>query len=361
MRREQQVELSAYDTQVVNAVRQEEAGTIQGAKLILSGELVAFPTETVYGLGANGLDGAAVSKIFLAKGRPTDNPLIEHIAKKSDVRKLWRRMPKQAQILMDTFWPGPLTLIAQKSDLVPAEVTAGLDTVAVRMPQNRTARALISKAGVPIAAPSANRSGRPSPTTAQHVLDDLKGRIPLIIDGGPCKYGVESTVLSLAGEPTILRPGAVTREMLSALIGEAQVADSILQPMKEGETAASPGMKYKHYAPNAEVVIVLGTPEQAARKINSLVREAEAEGKRCEIAATEQTKLYYKGKKHVVLGDRNEPVTLCANLFSALREMDEHADVIFAEGIEAKDEGLAYMNRLLRAAGFHVIDAGAHE
>lgn len=352
-------EAAAYDTQIVNAERQEEAGTIQGAKLILAGELVAFPTETVYGLGANGLDGTAVARIFAAKGRPADNPLIEHIAKKSDVRRLWRRIPKLAPILMDTFWPGPLTLIAPKSDQVPDEVTAGLDTVAVRLPQNKTARALIAKAGVPIAAPSANLSGRPSPTTAQHVMDDLGGRIPLIIDGGPCKYGVESTVLSLVGEPTILRPGAVTREMLSALIGEVQIANSVLTPMRDGETAASPGMKYKHYAPNAEVIIVSGTPEQTAKKINALVREAEADGKRCEIAASEQTKHFYKGKKHVVLGDRNEPITLCANLFSALREMDEQADVIFAEGIEAKDEGLAYMNRLLRAAGFHVVKADA--
>ena len=349
--------LPAFDTEVINAIRQEEAGTIQGAKLIQAGELVAFPTETVYGLGADGLNGEAVAKIFAAKGRPSDNPLIEHVAKKSDARKLWSRMPKQAQILMDTFWPGPLTIVAPKSDLVPDEVTAGLSTVAVRMPQNKTARALIAKSGVPIAAPSANRSGRPSPTTAQHVLDDLGGRIPLIIDGGPCKYGVESTVLSLVGEPTILRPGAITREMLAALIGEVHISASILNPMKAGEIAASPGMKYQHYAPSADVIIVQGNPEQTAKRINALYREAEAEGRSVEIAATEQTKLFYRGKRHLVLGDRNEPETLCASLFSALRDMDTRADLILAEGIPAEDEGLAYMNRLLRAAGFHVIDA----
>ena len=350
-------ELPAFDTEVINAIRQEEAGTIQGAKLIQAGELVAFPTETVYGLGADGLNGDAVAKIFAAKGRPSDNPLIEHVAKKSDVRKLWSRMPKQAQILMDTFWPGPLTIVAPKSELVPDEVTAGLGTVAVRMPQNKTARALITKSGVPIAAPSANRSGRPSPTTAQHVLDDLGGRIPLIIDGGPCKYGVESTVLSLVGEPTILRPGAITREMLAAVIGEVQVSASILNPMKVGEVAASPGMKYQHYAPSAEVIVVQGNPEQTSKRINALYREAEAEGRTVEIAATEQTKLFYRGKRHLVLGNRNEPETLCASLFSALRDMDTRADLILAEGIPAEDEGLAYMNRLLRAAGFHVIDA----
>jgi len=347
----------AFDTEVINAIRQEEAGTIQGAKLIQAGELVAFPTETVYGLGADGLNGEAVAKIFAAKGRPADNPLIEHIAKKSDVRRLWSRMPKQAQILMDTFWPGPLTLIAPKSDIVPDEVTAGLDTVAVRMPLNKTARALIAKAGVPIAAPSANRSGRPSPTTAQHVLDDLGGRIPLILDGGACKYGVESTVLSLVGEPTILRPGAITREMLESLIGEVRVSASILNPMKDGEVAASPGMKYQHYAPSAEVIVVQGTPEKTAKRINTLYRAAEAEDRTVEIAATEQTKQYYRGKQYLVLGDRNEPETLCANLFSALREMDTRSELILAEGIPAEDEGLAYMNRLLRAAGFHVIDA----
>ena len=361
MRKQEEEATAAFDTQIISAVQQEEAGTIQGARLIQAGELVAFPTETVYGLGANGLDGAAVAKIFAAKGRPADNPLIEHVAKKSDVRQLWSRMPKQAQILMDTFWPGPLTLVGPKSDIVPEEVTAGLNTVAVRMPQNKTARALIAKAGVPIAAPSANRSGRPSPTTAQHVMDDLCGRIPLIIDGGPCKYGVESTVLSLEGTPTILRPGAITREMLASLIGEVRVSGSILTPMKEGEVAASPGMKYQHYAPNAEVVVVQGTPEQAAKRINALYREAEAQGRTAEIASTEQTKQFYKGKRQLVLGDRNEPVTLCANLFSALREMDTRADFILAEGIPAEDEGLAYMNRLLRAAGFRVIDAASEQ
>ncbi len=355
--RRKESETLAYQTQVINVERQEEAGTAQAAKLIQNGEIVAFPTETVYGLGANGLCGEAVEKIFVAKGRPADNPLIEHVSKKSDVRRLWMRTPKFAQILMDTFWPGPLTLIAQKSDCVPDEVTAGLNTVAVRMPLNKTARSLIAKAGVPIAAPSANRSGRPSPTTAQHVLDDMDGRIPLILDGGPCKYGVESTVLSLVGAPTILRPGAITREMLEAVIGEVRVANSILNPMRDGEIAASPGMKYKHYAPNAEVVVVNGEPERVARVINALYRQSEVEGIDCEIAATEQTKHFYKGKKYVILGDRETPGTLCANLFTALREMDKRADRIYAEGIPSDQEGLAYMNRLLRAAGFKMIEA----
>ena len=342
-------------TEVILTAVQEEAGTRLGAEIIKSGGLVAFPTETVYGLGANGLDGAAVLRIFEAKGRPNDNPLILHVSKKSDVGKLWMRMPKFARELMDTFWPGPLTLIGPKSDIVPYEATAGLETVAVRMPLDRTARSLIAKAGVPIAAPSANLSGRPSPTNARHVLADMDGRIPLILDGGPCKYGVESTVLSLVGAPTILRPGAVTREMLESVIGEVRLASSVLSPLKSGEVAASPGMKYKHYAPKAEVVVVLGAPNETAREIRALYEEKEAEGVRCTIAATEETKKFYKGKKYVILGKRSQPETLCASLFTALRDMDEDADMILAEGIEPDSYGLAFMNRLLRAAGFHVV------
>lgn len=344
-------------TEVINTVRQAEAGTTKGAEIIRRGGLVAFPTETVYGLGANGLDGEAVLRIFEAKGRPADNPLIEHVAKKSDVKRLWLRVPRLAQALMDAFWPGPLTLIAERSDTVPSAVTAGLDTVAVRMPMDRTARMLISKAGVPIAAPSANRSGKPSPTTAQHVLADMDGRIPLILDGGACKFGVESTVLSLCGTPTILRPGAITREMLSALIGEVRVSKSVLTPLAQGETAASPGMKHQHYAPEAEVIVVCGEPEAAARTINALYKQAEIEGVACEIAASEQTKRFYHGRRYTVLGDRTRPETLCQNLFATLREMDARAERILAEGVSTDDAGLAYMNRLLRAAGFRVIQA----
>lgn len=348
-------------TEVINTQSQPEAGTKMGADYIRRGELVAFPTETVYGLGANGLDGDAVLKIFEAKGRPADNPLILHVSKKSDVKPLWARVPKLAQQLMDAFWPGPLTLIGLRSDLVPDAVTAGLDTVAVRMPLDKTARMLIAKAERPIAAPSANRSGRPSPTTAAHVLVDMDGRIPLILDGGPCRYGVESTVLSLIGEPTILRPGAITCEMLEAQIGPVRVSTAVMSPLKEGETAASPGMKYKHYAPNAEVIVVTGRPEAAAHRISRLYGEYERAGKTCEIAATEQTKRFYNGKKCVIIGDRSRPETLCENLFSALREIDRRAEVIFAEGISSDEMGMAYMNRLLRAAGFHMIDADAEE
>ncbi len=339
-------------TEVISTMRREDAGTTLGAELIRNGELVAFPTETVYGLGANGLDGDAVNRIFEAKGRPNDNPLILHIAKKSDIKDLWAHVPKIANVLMDTFWPGPLTMIFNKADQVPYEVTAGLETVAVRMPSDKTARLLIQKSGVPIAAPSANRSGRPSPTTAQHVLDDMDGRIPLILDGGPCRYGVESTVLSLAGEPTILRPGAITREMLEAIIGPVRLAPSILEPLKDSEVAASPGMKYKHYAPDAEVRVIEGEPKAAAKRIRSLYHELEDDGKHVAILGTEQTIPSYRNLNAYSMGDRSEPETLCANLFRLLRDVGSQNDVILAEGIDTKETGLAFMNRLLRAAGF---------
>ena len=339
-------------TEVISTIRMEDAGTTLGAELIQSGGLVAFPTETVYGLGANGLDGEAVNRIFEAKGRPNDNPLILHVAKKSDVTKLWAHVPKLAKNLMDTFWPGPLTLIFMKADEVPYEVTAGLETVAIRMPSDKTARLLIQKSGVPIAAPSANRSGRPSPTTAEHVLADMDGRIPLILDGGPCRYGVESTVLSLVGEPTILRPGAVTREMLEAVIGPVRLAPSILNPLGDREVAASPGMKYKHYAPDAEVHVVEGDPKPAAKRIRALYYAYEAEGKTVAILGTEQTMQSYRNLNAYSLGDREEPETLCTNLFSLLRDVGAHCDVILAEGVDTANTGLAFMNRLLRAAGF---------
>ncbi len=343
-------------TQVFNAITQRENGTNLGGRIIREGGLVAFPTETVYGLGANGLDGQAVSRIFEAKGRPSDNPLILHVAKKSDVKPLWRHVPDMARRLMDAFWPGPLTLIFLRSDIVPDEVTAGLDTVAVRMPDNKTALALIRAAGVPIAAPSANLSGRPSPTTAAHVLADLDGKIDILLDGGQCRVGVESTVLTLVGKPTILRPGGVTREMLEQIVGGVEVSCACLNPLAEGETASSPGMKYRHYAPNAQVIVANGSPREAARIINREYDRETANGNRCVILGTEQTRGCYRGKTCDIIGDRDAPSTLCASLFAALRQFSDSADVIFAEGISTDAQGLAYMNRLLRSAGFNVLD-----
>ena len=247
------------ETRYFNAVKQPEAGTKLGGSVIRSGGLVAFPTETVYGLGANGLDGEAVNKIFEAKGRPNDNPLILHIAKKSDLKDLWKSVPERARLLMDEFWPGPLTMVYLKSSSVPEEVTGGLDTVAVRMPDNRTALALIRAAGVPIAAPSANLSGKPSPTTADHVKADMNGKIDVIIDGGPCNIGVESTVVSLmGGAVTILRPGGITREMLEAVIGPVNLSPAVLAPRKQGEAAASPSdnglLRFSAVRPGAQLL-----------------------------------------------------------------------------------------------------------
>ncbi len=343
------------NTQIFSALAQKENGTNLGGRVIRSGGLVAFPTETVYGLGANGLDGEAVSRIFEAKGRPSDNPLILHVAKKSDVKPLWRHVPEAARRLMDAFWPGPLTLIFLKSDIVPDEVTAGLPTVAVRMPEHKTALALIRAAGVPIAAPSANLSGRPSPTTAEHVIADMDGRIDMIIDGGPCRVGVESTVLTLVGRPTILRPGGITREMLEPVIGPVEISPAVLNPLAEGETAASPGMKYRHYAPDAQVIVAEGSPRRAASLICREYETAEAEGKRCVILATEQTRGCYRDKRCDIIGDRDMPSTLCVGLFAALRRYSGEVDVIFAEGVPTSEQGLAYMNRLLRASSFNVI------
>ena len=340
-------------TSVIKTTDPTIAG-IQGASIIRAGGLVAFPTETVYGLGANGLDGAAVDRIFEAKGRPNDNPLILHVAEKADAVRLWAGEPPHARELMDTFWPGPLTLIYYRSDIVPDQVTAGLDTVAVRMPDNEAARALIAAAGVPIAAPSANLSGKPSPTTAEHVLQDMDGRIPLILDGGPCRYGVESTVLTLVGVPTILRPGAVTKEMLAAILGEVALAPSILAPLGANEKAASPGMKYKHYAPNAQVLVVVGEAEAAARRLSALYDEFTARNKRVAIAATKEALPFYGDRRTALMGTRRDPATLCSRLFALLRELDASSDVILSEGVGTEGTGLAFMNRLLRSAGFRV-------
>ena len=340
-------------TTVLSTASDRQAA-LSGAEIIRAGGLVAFPTETVYGLGANGLDGRAVDRIFEAKGRPNDNPLILHVAEKEDAFRLWAGEPPFARTLMDTFWPGPLTLIYYRSDMVPDQVTAGLDTVAVRMPDSEAARALIAASGVPIAAPSANLSGKPSPTTAEHVLQDMDGRIPLVLDGGPCRYGVESTVLSLVGVPTILRPGAITKEMLAAVLGEVALSPSILAPLAAGEKAASPGMKYKHYAPDAQVLVVVGEPQAAAARLSALYDGFAAQGKRAFIAATREALPYYGDRRCALMGTRQDPTTLCSRLFALLRELDSRADVILCEGVGTESTGLAFMNRLLRAAGFRV-------
>lgn len=333
------------------------AASIDRAALLLkAGEVVAFPTETVYGLGANALDEGAVAKIFAAKGRPADNPLIAHIADRAALPLLVRGVDRRARALMDAFWPGPLTLIFEKTDRVPAIVSAGLSTVAVRMPSHEAARALIERSGVPVAAPSANRSGRPSPTTAAHVLSDMDGRIPLILDGGPCAVGVESTVVDLSGgAPTILRPGGVTAEMLRGVLQDVLVDPAVLSPLRVGETARSPGMKHRHYAPSARVVVVRGVKESVAEETRRRYDEAEEAGKRALILCQSAMAGAYGQRRVRVLGTGGGE--MASHLFDALREADRlQVELVIAEGSGTEGMGLALMNRLLRAADFDVVD-----
>lgn len=320
------------------------------ARLILEGKLVAFPTETVYGLGADALNEEAVKRIFESKGRPADNPLIVHIADFNDLKKLARDIPKEAKLLAERFWPGPLTLVLPKKDEVPLVTTGGLDTVAVRMPAHEIALALI-RASTPVAAPSANISGKPSPTLAEHVVDDFYGRIEAIIDGGPTKVGVESTVIDLSSErPTLLRPGGLPLEEIEAVIGPVEIHPAVKG--KNVDLARAPGMKYKHYSPNAQVIVVEGPKERVREKVRELVREYRSKGYRVGVMATEE----FEADEFYHLGRTVEDVA--KNLFGALRELDRRGvDVIIAEGVEERGLGLAVMNRLRKAAGYRIVRA----
>jgi L-threonylcarbamoyladenylate synthase len=333
----------------------------EAAEILRNGGLVAFPTETVYGLGANALDPEAVKGIYAAKGRPSDNPLIVHIGSIDDVRQLTGEISDKAYMLMKLFWPGPLTLIFSKTPAVPEIVTAGLDTVAVRMPDHPVALSLLKETGLPIAAPSANLSGRPSPTDSMHVIEDLSGRVEAIIDSGRVKFGVESTVLDITCEPpVILRPGAVTLEQLRDALGEVTV-DPALAGLDTGLKPKAPGMKYRHYSPKAEVIIVRGRPERAASRINSLAADYKKKGLKVGILATDQTKALYmlQGEESEVLsmGDRDKPETIASNIFRQLRELDEKdVGCIFAEAVSESGIGLAIMNRMTKAASYNIID-----
>ena len=328
------------------------------AHVIRDGGLVAFPTETVYGLGANALDDRAVLRIFEAKKRPADNPLIVHIANTDDIYLLAERLPKGAEVLMNEFWPGPLTLLVPRSELVPDATTAGLATVAIRMPSHPIARALIAEADVPIAAPSANLAGRPSPTTAKHVLDDLSGRIDIVIDGGAIGFGVESTVLDLTAKvPTVLRPGPITVEELIQVLGKIEVHRvAKAEAPTEVVVARAPGMKHKHYAPKAEVTVIEGSPDDMVSKIQELAGKHKHAGKKVGIMATTETANRYRADVVKVVGVRQKPRTIAKNLFKALREFDEEGvDVVLTEGLEPTGIGLAVMNRLRKAAGYNIV------
>ena len=328
------------------------------SKLLHEGQLVAFPTETVYGLGANALNAEAVLKIFAAKDRPADNPLIVHIWRREQMEDICE-VPDAALPLMDAFWPGPLTLIMPRKRTISDAVTAGLDTVAVRMPSHPVADQLLRTCNLPIAAPSANRSGKPSPTAAHHVLKDMDGRIPLIIDGGESDVGLESTVVDVChGKPCILRPGGVTKAMLESVVGEVDVAGSVLRPLEKGEKALSPGMRYQHYAPDGQVSLVEGNEADVVSALRELHRQASENGHRaCVMCFSEHVEALRDCCPHDI-GSRDDASQVAHRLFDTLRRLDEeHMDVIFSEVVPPEGVGLAVMNRLGRAAAFRSIQA----
>ncbi|MDD3795308.1 MAG: L-threonylcarbamoyladenylate synthase [Lachnospiraceae bacterium] len=335
-----------------------DAGAMKMAGQILKdGGLVAFPTETVYGLGGNALDAAASAKIYAAKGRPSDNPLIVHIADFDALDSIVKEIPETARKLAEAFWPGPLTMIFRKSDLVPYETTGGLETVAVRMPNHPAALALIREGGGYVAAPSANTSGRPSPTKASHVADDLDGKINAIIDGGDVGIGLESTIVDLTeAAPVILRPGYVNQEMLRQVIGPVELDQALLRDDPNLHPKA-PGMKYRHYAPKASLTIVEGTSEAVTEKIKALAAAEEAAGHRAGIIATDETAALYPDGIVKSAGTRADEITIAMHLYNVLREFDElEVSKIFSEAFETPQMGQAIMNRLIKAAGHQIIN-----
>ena len=322
-------------------------------EILRRGGLVAIPTETVYGLAANALDGATVKKIYAAKGRPSDNPLIVHISQFPQLAPLVREVPQAAKKLADAFWPGPLTIILPKSDLVPQETSGGLSTVAVRCPSHPTARAVIDAAGVPLAAPSANLSGKPSPTTFRHVQEDLTGRVDALLDGGDCAVGVESTVLTLAeGTPRILRPGGITLSQLQSVLGKVEVDPAVLHQLEQGKKAASPGMKYKHYSPKADVIIVDASPEEYVHYVNK-----KGDG----WALCFEEDVPFLQVPSMAYGSRYDSASQAHRLFDALHGLDEAgAKKAYAHIPRKRDVGLAVYNRLVRSAGFQVFNPTGH-
>ncbi|MCD8018874.1 MAG: threonylcarbamoyl-AMP synthase [Clostridiales bacterium] len=349
------IEVNTVETKLtdIDAASLEEAGEI-----IRAGGLVAFPTETVYGLGADAMNGAAAARIYEAKGRPSDNPLIVHIADMEQLDLVARDIPKPARQIMEAFWPGPLTVILHKKEEVPDGTTGGLQTVAVRMPSHPTAQALIRESGRVIAAPSANTSGRPSPTMAEHVLEDMDGRIPLILDGGPVGIGIESTIVDMTGEvPMILRPGYITKSMLEDVVGTVQVDPAVSgRTMQKDIVAKAPGMKYRHYAPKGQLILVEGPRNAVVDKINSLAEEKMQQGYHVGILATDEGMADYRVGYRMSIGSRERPDSIAANLYKVLRECDEQKlDYIYSESFFEEGLGNAIMNRMLKAAGYHLI------
>lgn len=349
-----ETKLYKIDSNQIDDKKMQEAGD-----LIAAGELVAFPTETVYGLGGDAMNPNAAGKIYEAKGRPSDNPLIVHIAEISDLDRVGKNIPPQAKKLAEAFWPGPLTMIVWKKEEVPFATTGGLPTVAVRMPDHLVALELIRKSKKLIAAPSANTSGRPSPTEAAHVMTDLSGKIPMILDGGVVGIGIESTIIDLTESvPMILRPGYITPEMLSEVLGEEVVIDPALLTMDDMTKPKAPGMKYKHYAPKADMIIVNGEETGVIEKINELTEKAHATGKKTAVIATEETKENYHADVVLSIGTRKEEDSIARHMYKILRECDKlEVEVIFSESFQTPRIGQAIMNRLLKAAAHQIISA----
>lgn len=338
------------NTQLLSA--NDETTQVLAAEIIKNGDLVALPTETVYGLGADGLNPSAVAKIFEAKGRPQDNPLILHIADASQIDTLCHDVPEAAYILAEKFWPGPLTMVLPARSIVPKCTTAGLPTVAIRCPDNEATRKIIALSGVPIAAPSANLSGKPSTTTAQHVMDDHKGKIPLIVDGGACRVGVESTIIDLTEDrPRLLRPGGITPEQLTAVLGDLVIDKAVTGQIGQDTVVKAPGMKYRHYAPECQVIIISGSREKAADYINRHYTPGDRV-----LCFSEELELYANCNP-LAYGQESDVASLSAGLFAALRELDDPTvQKVYARCPEGGGIAYAVQNRLKKAAAFQIID-----
>lgn len=334
----------------------EEAGLLEAGEVMKKGGLVAFPTETVYGLGGDALNKESSRKIYAAKGRPSDNPLIIHICRFEDIYEIVGEVPEAAGKIADAFWPGPLTMILPKSDRVPAETTGGLDTVAIRMPSHPVAQKLIAYSGGYVAAPSANTSGRPSPTVAKYVAEDMAGRIDVIVDGGEVGIGLESTIIDLTvAPPQILRPGYITQDMLEEVLGKVD-SDATILSADSGQAPKAPGMKYRHYAPKGDLTIVQGKPESVVAYINARVKEMRQSGERVGIIGTEENISAYEADVIKCAGHRGDEESIARHLYTILREFDdENVARIYSEGFETEGFGQAIMNRLLKAAGHKVI------
>ncbi len=330
----------------------------KAGRILEGGGLVAFPTETVYGLGANALDPEAAAKIYTAKGRPSDNPLIVHIADPGSLSRIAKKVPDTAYALIRKYWPGPLTLIFEKTEAVPDRTSGGLSTVAVRMPDHPVALALIREAGGYVAAPSANASGRPSPTDGGHVLEDLNGKIDLILDAGPVSIGIESTIVDFTEEiPTVLRPGYITLPMLEEAIGLVRLDPGILTP-DETVRPKAPGMRYRHYAPKADLILLEGTQEAVTAAIRKEIGSAKAEGKRTGVLCTKEHRSLYGADVVRSLGERENEDELTAHLYECLRSFDrDGVDVIYSEWFETPRLGMAILNRLKKAAGYRILKA----